>query len=264
MPPATALATTSSLDDDLGLDFPLPPANESWLNAQGTARTGKGQLQQWTRAFGEALAALRRSEQDADQNAGALAHVLGTYLRQFRGCSAWETLGYVGFEALCTEHLGISDRHARRLVFFAAITTKEEAAFGLRKCLAGFALAGALGADGLGALVPTGHGWKEPAEWAARIGEPVAFLDSTAARLERLLTLATKPALPAEPSRKVAAVVETRRKLIDRVAARHPALEALAVRSYAHGGVARISNKSASTPEEFLALRALFDALAKA
>lgn len=262
--PPTELAPPT-LDDDLGLQFPLPPHDPSWLNEPGTAVAGRGLLQQWTRAFADALSALKRSQAAADAAAGEHAHTLGTYLRQFRGHSAWVTLGYDSFEAFCQRHLHISERHALRLIFFAAVTTKEQARFGLRKCLAGFALAHLLEADGLGALVPTGPGWKEPAEWAARLGEPVGFKDSSATRLERLVReLTARPTLPpVAPTRRVADTVEARTKIIARVSTKHPVLDDLEVSSFARDGEARVKHRHPSKSDQFAALSAMYDALKK-
>ena len=262
-PGATALARTSDIDDE-GLVFPVPARLSSWLPEGGRSPAGRGQVEQWSRSFLEDLAAMRRARASFDASEGGLAHTAGTYLLELHGHQAWETLGLADFDELCAVHLRIGRTTAYRLMFFARIASEQTATLGVRKCVAGYALAKTLGVDGIAALLPDAAKWKEPAEWAQKLGEPVDFAGSTAARVETLVVRLAPLRLPAgPPGAKVRAVVKQRLETIRRVEERHPALAALAVRSFALDGAAWVTNRKAATPEQFAALAALYAALAR-
>lgn len=246
-------------EDDFGL---AALKNErAYLNEPGEAVASRGQIEAWTRSFRENLETLQRVRADGEATQGELLHTLGTYLREFRGRSAWETLGLESWEAFCATHLKLSPRHANRLVAFAGAVTKEQSRFGVRKCHAGLVLVERLGLESLrDLLVPDGK--PEPAMWARELGAPVAFAQSSASRLERLVADASK-ALPEPTSRRVASIVERRKQVIARVMAKHPALGELAARSYVHHGTAIIRHRAAETSEEIAALAALYAAIVK-
>jgi hypothetical protein len=255
---ATAIAT----EEDFGLTRDVPHADR-WINPEGGAAVTRAQLEGWKRAFFSDAATLKRVRDGAEATIGELVHNLGTGLREIRGRSAWKILGIASWEEYCTLELKISKRHADRIVAFAGAVTRTQAAFGIRKCFAGLAIADRLGLKGLGNLVPP-HGEQEPEAWAKAFGEPVAFEDSSALRLERLVAPPKPPALPAKSTpRRVKTVVDERKVTIAAVTERHPVLARLEVRSYAKDGQPRVNQKPASTREELLALAAMYTALAK-
>lgn len=261
--PATDALLLVGVDDD-GLSFALPPKLSSWLPDAKPSPAGRGDIEQWSRSFLEGLATLRRLRHSFDGSEGEVAHTAGTYLLELHGHQAWEPLGLADFPTFCTGRLNLPPRTAYRLMFFARVATRQTAPFGIRKCIAGFALAGQLGLDGLSALVPDGPKWKEPAAWAERVGEPVAFASSSAARLEALVLRLARPQLPeADPSRRTSAVVAQRKTVIRRVGERHPALLALQVKSFAKDDEPRVSHRHATSLEDCAALAALYAAFAK-
>jgi hypothetical protein len=245
-------------EDDLGL--PSLRNERVYLNEPGAAHASRGQIEAWTRSFRENLQTLMRVRQDGEATQGELLHTLGTYLREFRGRSAWETLGLASWEVFCTQHLELSVRHANRLAAFAGAVTREQSRFGVRKCHAGLAIVERLGLESLSTIV-LAAGAPEPTSWVRELGEPVAFVSSPANRLERLAT--GRRALAEPPSRRVASAVERRKAVIERMTPRHPALAELGVKSYAHGGAALVKHRPAESAEELAALAALYGALAR-
>lgn len=253
---------TTLAEDDFGLTQDVPEKSK-WINPEGAAVATRGQVEQWKRGFFENVATLARVQASGESTQGELLHTIGTYLREIRGHSGWKAVGLESWDAFCEEHLNLSRRYANRLVAFAGAVSKAEAAFGVRKCLAGLVLIERLGLKKVGDLVP-GGGAPEPKEWAALLGEPVRFATSPAARLERLLTPPKRAALPApKPSRKTAALVARRREIVEQVTRKHGALEGLAVRSFARDGSARVHHRPVGSAEEIDALAALYTALAK-
>jgi hypothetical protein len=246
-------------EEDLGL--PALRNERAYINEPGDARASRGQIEAWTRSFRENLQTLRRVRQQGEATEGELLHTMGSYLREFRGRSAWETLGLEDWEAFCAAHLGISVRHGNRLVAFAGAVTQAEARHGVRKCHAGLGLAERLGLSSISELV-VAEGAAEPAMWARELGAPVAFLASSASRLERLLSGA-RHELPEPPSRRVASLVERRKAVIAKVGAKHPAIAELGVKSYVHHGAAIVRHRPVETREEVEALATLYAALAK-
>jgi len=271
-PPAAPGSTPSLLPvvaEDILPDFPLPPDLESVLPKVGRSPAGKGQAEQWVRAFLETLGTMRRARAAFEanraafeSNEGALAHTAGTYLLELRGHQAWEALDLKGQGALW-RHVGVKERTARRLMCFARVATEKTAPLGVRRCIAGWALARALGLEGVEDLLPKGPDWKEPPEWAARLGgAPVDLENSTAERVEALLALATRPPeLPA--SGRVQALVERRSRAIEAVARKKPALKPLTPSSFQYAGEARIRHQQPTTAEQFDALSAMYSALAR-
>lgn len=250
------------LEDDFGLTRDVPE-RARYINPEGAAIASRGQIELWKRSFFEGVATLARVRQGADVTAGEILHNVGTSLREIRGHSAWKTLGIDSWETFCQEQLRISPRHANRIVAFAGAVTHEQAAFGVRKCLAGIRLAERLGLEGLGALI-LDEGEPEPPEWAKVLGEPVRFTRSSALRLERLAAARKTPALPpVKASRRVAALVVARTAVIGAVTRKHEALSNLEVKSFAKDGEARVTHGSASSAAEMFALSQLYAALAK-
>jgi len=261
-PPADPPEQSLVKDDD-GLTFALSKVLLALLPQGGRSPAAPSQIIEWSRGFADGLAGMRAARNAFESAEGAFAHICGTYLLQLVGHQAWEVLDLDGLEDLCRYHLRIGLSTGYRLMIFARVTTRETAPLGVRKCIAGYEIARRLGLGGIAALMPDGRGWKEPPEWAERLGEPVDYLGSTGVRLEGLLWRLQHPALPASARvGKVRALVLLRREVIARVARRHPVLETtLRARSFAHGGKASITHEKPSTPEEFAALAALYTAL---
>jgi len=266
-PPPDANALVPAAPEDEVLCFPLPAELEEVLPPVGNSSAGKGQVDQWARSFHETLDTWRRSRAafqamraSFESGEGVLAHTAGTYLLQLRGHQAWKALGLEGAQELWN-FLGIAERSAQRLMFFARVATETTAPSGVRKCIAGWRLARALKAGGLGDLVGSGPLWREPEQWAKKLGEPVDFARSGAERLERLV--ARLKALPAAVDGPVRGVVERRTAVIDGVAGRKPVLASLGPRSYATRGRALVKHRRPSTREEFAALSAMYAALAR-